>query len=247
VLVSATMYSRRITKALTIQCAEKQHAAAMAELQRKVFPTLSANELLTEKHFAEHISIFPEGQLVALLNGEVIGSTSTFRTKFPSHKHTFLEATGNLWLNTHDNEGEWLYGFDMGVDPDFRGIGLGRLMYKARGEICVDLGLEGQVIVGMPSGYGKVMSKVPFETYYDQMLNNIVFDPTVSMQMKMGFSPVAVISDYLVDPKCGNYGVLMTLAANNKVADPKLTANQISDKIIEILESREQLLDIAAN
>ena len=205
------MYERHLTRELRIQNATHNHAKAMGVLQKRVFPSLSPSELLTADHFAEHIRLFPRGQFVALLNDEVIGSTSTFRTQFPNSQHKFLEVTGNLSLSTHDENGDWLYGFDLGVDPDFRGLGLGRLLYRARSEMVERLGLKGQVIVGMPSGFGKVMGKMSFDDYYKQIITKAVFDPTVSMQMKMGFNPCGIIPEYLEDPKCGNFGVMMTL------------------------------------
>lgn len=232
------MYERHLTTALSIQNATADHAQAMAVLQKRVFPTLSATELLTADHFAEHIRLFRRGQFVALLNGEVIGSTSTFRTRFPNSQHTFLEVTGNLSLSTHDESGDWLYGFDLGVDPDFRGLGLGRLLYRARSEMALRLGLKGQVIVGMPSGFGKVMEKMSFDNYYKQIISKAVFDPTVSMQMKMGFSPCGIIPEYLEDPKCGNFGVMMTLPADQNVDEPKMNGDQIAAKIAESLAVR---------
>lgn len=236
------MYSLLLTDRLIIQNAAPRHANAMGRLQRRVFPTLSASELLTAEHFAKHIEIFPEGQFVILFDGVVIGSTSTFRTVYPKSRHTFLEATGNLWISSHNPEGEWLYGFDLGIDPDMQGLGLGRLLYRARSEICRKLGMAGQVIVGMPSGYGKLSSSLPFGDYYQQVIDQNVFDPTVSMQMRMGFEPQVVIPDYLEDPKGGNYGVMMTLPTEKIVAMPKMAAREIEARLVqmmgETLESR---------
>ena len=182
----ATKFIKKLTEKLIIRNAIASDARAMGDLQRRVFPTLSAAELLTQDHFSRHIEIFPEGQVVVMFGARLIASTSTFRCQYPSRDHTFLGITGNLSISTHDPMGAWLYGFDMGVDPALQGLGLGRYLYSAQQEIARSLNMRDQVIAGMPSGYGKVKATLPFDEYYTQLLDGEIFDPTVSVQMKMG-------------------------------------------------------------
>ena len=47
------------------------------------------------------------------------------------------------------------------------------------------------------------------EEYYAELLAGNRKDPTVSTQMKVGFKPIGLIPDYLNDPSCGNYGVML--------------------------------------
>lgn len=228
-----TMFLKKLSHNLLIRTARPSDGQAMADLQRRVFPTLSAAELLTEEHFRQHIETFPEGQVVVVHGSRLVASTSTFRCHYPSSAHTFLEITGNLSICTHNPQGEWLYGFDMGVDPALQGLGLGRYLYCARQEIARSLNMQGQVIVGMPSGYGKRSAYLPFDEYYRQLLSGEIFDPTISVQMKVGFEPEAVIANYLEDPKCGNYGVMMKLAVEKTVAAPALAAHELEGRIAQ--------------
>ena len=131
--------------------------------------------------------------------------------------HTFLEVSGNLWLTTHDPEGEWLYGLDMGVDPAYRGRGLAREMYRARHALARRLGLRGQMIVGMLNGYEPYASEMSIETYFEQLRNGMLNDPTISAQVKIGFEIVDLMPGYLDDPACGNAGALMILPAEKNV------------------------------
>lgn len=227
------MFLKKLSETLCVRNAIASDAGAMADLQRRVFPTLSAAELLAEKHFSRHIETFPEGQLVVMYGKRLIASTSTFRCRYPSPDHTFLGITGDLLIGTHDCSGEWLYGFDMGVEPALQGLGLGRYLYSARQEIARLLNMRGQVIVGMPAGYGKCSASLPFEEYYAQLLRGEIFDPTVSIQMKMGFEPEAVIADYLQDPKCGNYGVMMKLVIEKMVSAPALAGHELEARIAQ--------------
>jgi len=227
------MFLKQVTARLLVRNALLSDGRAMEDLQRRVFPTLSAAELLTEEHFCRLIEIFPEGQLVIVHGTQLIASTSTLRCRYPSTNHTFLGITGNLFIDTHDPMGEWLYGLDMGVDPALQGLGLGRYLYAARHEIAKSLNMRGQVIVGMPSGYGAVNDSLPFDEYYSRLLRGEIFDPIVSVQMKMGFEPEAVIANYLEDPKCGNYGVMMKLAVEKIVTAPTLTPCELETRIAQ--------------
>lgn len=56
-----------------------EHAKQQAELQEIVFPTLSAEELITEEKYKRHLEIFPEGQFIVLDGDRVIASCTTLR------------------------------------------------------------------------------------------------------------------------------------------------------------------------
>lgn len=183
----------------------------MAAVERLAFPTMSEQELMGPQHFAAHQTVFAEGQFVAALqSGRVVGVTSTFRSRFPNERHTFLEATGGLWLSTHDPLGDWLYGFEMAVDPEFRGRGLARRFYAARDELCRTLRLSGQVIVGLPNGYGPISGEISIDDYLTEVVNGSRVDPTLSVQLKMGFTAQMVIPEHVNDQRCANFGILMS-------------------------------------
>ena len=211
------MYQKELDNGIMLQQTQGQHAKALDTLQRIVFPTLADEERMSERHYLHHLEVFPAGQLVLLDGDEVIGMTSSIRYHFSLEDHTFLDVSDNLWFNTHEPDGDWLYGMDMGVHPDYRGRGLAREMYRARQEICSQLGLKGQIIVGMPNGYAQYAATMNLEEYFQQVVAGKIYDPTVSTQMRMGAEPQKLIHNYLDDPQCGNGGVLMILSVDKKV------------------------------
>ena len=200
-----------------IQNSRPEHARQLEALQRKVFPKLSENEILTEKHYLKHLEIFPEGQFVMLDGERVIGMSTTMRYHFSTQPHTFLEVSGNLWLTHHEPAGEWLYGLDVGIDPDYRRQGLAREIYRARQETARRLGLKGQITVGMMNGYGTVSHLMTPEEYFEKLRDGDITDPTVTVQQRLGFVIVNLMKNYLDDPTCGNCGVLMTLDAKHEI------------------------------
>src|SRR5690606_22754523 len=123
--------------------------------------------------------------------------------------HTFADVIQGGWLTSHQPAGRWLYGADVGTHPDFRKRGIARALYAARHEVVHRLGLAGQVTVGMPSGYGAVKHEVTAERYYAELVAGGRDDPTVSAQRKVGFELRGLIADYLDDPVCDGYGVVL--------------------------------------
>jgi GNAT superfamily N-acetyltransferase len=205
-----------IGNGLLLTNAKKKHAVHLEALQRVVFPTLSEEEIMLESHFKQYVDVFPEGQFVILHEGKVVASTSTMRCEFDFEhpNHTFLEFTGDLTLSTHQPNGAWLYGLDVMVAPEFRKKGLARAFYKARQKYVQSEKMLGQITAGMLNGYYPYQSKMTPEEYYERLKANDIYDPTVSTQVKIGWEIVGLIPDYLVDPQCGNYGVLMVLPAD---------------------------------
>lgn len=195
------------------------HASRLEELQKIVFPTLAPDELIRAEHYLHHLELFPEGQFVITDGENVIGMTTTMRSDFDfaDYHHTFKETIAGGWLTNHNPAGSWLYGLDIGIHPAYRGQGLARLLYRARHEIARQLGLKGQVTVGMMSGYGAVREQLSGEEYYRQLQEGLRKDPTLTPQMKIGFELMALIPEYVNDPVCGNYGILIRLDINKKV------------------------------
>jgi GNAT superfamily N-acetyltransferase len=207
---------RQLPEGLLLQQTQIYHVAQLEVLQKIVFPSLAADELLKAIHYLKHIELFPEGQLVITHGERVVGMTTTMRSNFDfDHcQHTFKETIAGGWMTNHNPNGEWLYGLDIGIHPDYRRKGLARYLYEARQQLAEKLGLRGQLTVGLLNGYGAVQHIITANEYYQELLENKRTDPTITPQMKMGFKPIALIPDYVHDPTCANYGVLMSWKVN---------------------------------
>jgi GNAT superfamily N-acetyltransferase len=194
-----------------------EHAERLEELQRIVFPTLADDQRFKAAHYRKHIELFPDGQFCVLDGERVVGMTSTIRLDLELGDHTFADIIQGGWLTSHRPDGRWMYGADVGTHPDHRGRGIARALYAARHRAVRRLGLDGQFTVGMPSGYGAVAHATSSEDYYAQVVAGTRRDPTVSVQMKIGFEPRRLIPGYIDDPVCGGYGVLLVLPAGRDV------------------------------
>ena len=212
-------YRRVLPDGLAIRSALPAHADALEQLQRDVFPTLADEQRFKAAHYRKHIELFPEGQMVGLDGNRVVAATATIRLHFDfgDRTHTFADIIQGGWLTSHQPDGAWLYGADIGVHPDYRGRGLAQALYAARQELVWALGLKGQVTAGMMSGFGAVKHRMSAESYYDGLVSGRLNDPTLSMQQKVGFEFRALLTDYLSDPVCDNYSVLIVLDAARDV------------------------------
>src|SRR6185436_960332 len=178
-------YYRRLADGVVVMQTRPEHAEPLEQLQRDCFPTLADVERFKAAHYRKHLELFPDGQFVALDGDRVIGATTTLRLHFDFDHvdHRFADIIQGGWLTSHEPEGDWLYGADIGVDPSFRNRGLGRALYAARQEVVWRLGLRGQVTAGMISGYGDKKSRMTAEDYYAGVVAGDIVDPTLTMQL----------------------------------------------------------------
>jgi GNAT superfamily N-acetyltransferase len=178
-------------------------------VQRACFPTLAAAELITAAHYAAHITRFPEGQLAVIerTTGQVVACSTDFRTSavdFVHIEHRYIEAVDNNWLGHHDPTGAWLYGADIGVLPAYRQRGLARRLYEARQALVRRLGLKGHVAGGLLRGFAQYKTAMSVADYVAAVVAGEIFDPTLSVQLKVGFTVHGIIQHYVDDPACDN-------------------------------------------
>jgi GNAT superfamily N-acetyltransferase len=182
-------------------------------IQRASFPDLAEHELAQKKHYLAQMKAFALGQHAILENatGRVVGSSSDLRVglDLSHYQHRFLEAVGDNFFSTHLPDGEWLYGADIGVLPEFRGLGLASLLYARRQTLVRELGLLGHVAGAMPKGYGALKHKLPIEEYVNDVITGELNDPVLSVQLRRGYRVFGIIPDYLEDASTDNYGVLI--------------------------------------
>src|SRR5688572_14788831 len=79
-----------------------------------------------EHHITKLLTIFPEGQLVILVDGKVVGSALSLivTNEQVLANHSYVDITGNYTFSTHNPSGEVLYGIDVFIHPEYRGLRL---------------------------------------------------------------------------------------------------------------------------
>ena len=196
---------------ITITNIKPEYASALAELQRICFPSLGAQELMNTAHFLKHCEIFPEGEFVAIKDQKVVGLGSGFfiQFDFENTHHTFREVIADGYYTNHDPRGEYYYGADISVHPDYRGMGIGRLLYQARKELVIRTNRRGIVAGGVLPGYPQYRQAMDIHAYVAQVVAGKLTDPTLSMQLRNGFEVRGMLENYIEDSNSDNWAALI--------------------------------------
>lgn len=170
----------------------------VASLSAKIYE--EANGISIEM-LAGQFSRFPEGQFVVEYDKEIIGHCATFIVKeeIAFADHSYSEITGGGFASRHDDEGEYLYGMEVVVDSNYRGLRVGQRLYNARKALCKELNLKGIVFAGRMPNYSKKRKKVKSpEDYIQKVIDNKIKDPVIGFQLKNGFKFIKILKEYLV-------------------------------------------------
>ncbi|MGY5354968.1 GNAT family N-acetyltransferase [Wenyingzhuangia sp. IMCC45467] len=158
------------------------------------------------------IDKFKEGQVVIKVNGQLAGCALSIIVNYEkfSDKHTYEEITANYTFNSHSNEGDMLYGIDVFIKPEFRGLRLGRRLYDYRKELCENLNLKGIIFGGRIPNYHKHAHRIKPKTYIEKVKRKEINDPVLNFQISNDFHPTKIMTGYLEgDTASNDFAVLM--------------------------------------
>jgi predicted amidohydrolase/ribosomal protein S18 acetylase RimI-like enzyme len=168
------------------------------------------------------INNYPEGQFVAVYEGKISGYCASMRIdeRVALAPHSWDEITNDGFGSRHDPTGDWLYGYEMCVDPDLRGVRIGQRLYDERKALAERLELKGMVLGGRMPGYARAKRKVGTpEAYIDEVLQRKIRDPIIGFQIKNGFEPIGVLKNYLPEDR-QSLGFAAHMVWRNPYVDP---------------------------
>lgn len=181
----------------------------VVEMQLKCFPGMKP---WTREQYSSQLSIFPEGQLCVAVDGVPVASASSLIVDFDLYSdwHDWKLVSDGGFIRNHDPGGDVLYGIEVMVHPDFRGMRLARRLYDARKQLCRERNLERIVIGGRIPGYREHMKKMSAREYVERVTRKDLYDPVLTTQLSNGFTLRRLISDYLPsDEDSGGYATHM--------------------------------------
>ena len=149
------------------------------------------NSYWKESHIQSLISKFPDGQVVIKINGQLAGCALSIivdYTQFDTH-HTYKELTGNYTFDTHNEAGDVLYGIDVFIKTEYRGLRLGRRLYDYRKELCENLNLRGIAFGGRIPNYHKYSETISPKEYIEKVKRKEIQDPVLNFQISNDFHP----------------------------------------------------------
>jgi len=201
---------------------------------------ISSYHTMPESYWKEHhiqtlVDVFPEGQAVIKVNGQIAGCVLSIiidHEKF-ENQHTYRKITGDYTFSTHDPAGDTLYGIDVFVHPEFRGLRLGRRLYDYRKQLCESLNLTGISFGGRIPNYHKYSATTTPKDYIEKVRSKEIHDPVLNFQLSNDFHPVKILKGYLDgDEASKEYAVLLKWH-NIYYEQPNLDAKQIK-KVVRL-------------
>ncbi len=170
------------------------------------------NSYWKEPQIKKLIDGFPEGQVVIKADNEIAGCALSIIVDYAKFgdKHTYKQITGNYTFSTLNLKGDVLYGIDVFIKPEFRGLRLARRLYDYRKELCEKLNLKEIVFGGRIPNYHKYADKMTPRTYIDRVKRKEIHDPVFNFQISNDFHPSKVLKNYLEeDGESMDYAVLL--------------------------------------
>lgn len=158
------------------------------------------------------IEKFPEGQVVVMADGEIAGCALSVIVDLKKLKlnHTYNDIAGDPEFKIHNPDGDVLYGIDVFIRPDFRGLRLGRRLYDYRKELCENLNLKSILFGGRMPNYHLHAATLTPKQYIARVRRREIEDPVLDFQMSNDFHPVRILKGYLEGDKAsGEFAVLM--------------------------------------
>jgi len=188
---------------LEVRQAKRSDISGIARLIERAYPNLPPYKL---GELRGQINNFPEGQFVAILDGEIVGYCASSRVTeaMAFASHDWEEISGNGFGTRHVPTGEWLYGYEMCVDPAQRGVRIGKRLYEARRALAEQLDLNGIVFGGRIPGYDRARRTKKAESpedYIDKVVDGKLRDPVIGFQIANGFQPIGVLRRYLPEDR----------------------------------------------
>lgn len=185
----------------------------LIELNNRAFPLMTEeNVVWSERQLANHLKLFPEGQIVAEVDGELVGAVASLIVpsgRDPYRTHTYAGITDGGYFHNHDASGDTLYGADVYVDPDWQGKGVGAALYEARRRVCRSLNLRRILAGGRVANYAENADKLSIEAYVEKVKSGELQDPVLSFQLREGFSVRGILRNYITDPMSLNHASLI--------------------------------------
>ncbi|WP_420852606.1 GNAT family N-acetyltransferase [Rubripirellula obstinata] len=168
----------------------------LVAIQKKCFGEM---EPWGKDQIESQLAQFPEGQLVVECDGRLVASSSCLLLDYDDDLewHDWKKTADSGYIRNHKPDGDTLYGIEIMVDPDFRGMRLSRRLYDARKDLCRSRNVEQMIVGGRIPGYHKFADKLKASEYVDRVVNKSIFDPVLTPQISNGFSLQGLLSNYL--------------------------------------------------
>lgn len=195
-----TTQKTSIIKKIKLRQITSQDYSQITELQLKCFPGMKP---WSEIQFKNILTTFSEGQHCITYGKKIIASSCSLIINMSDYSETasWSELTDSGNISNHDKYGDTLYGMEIMVDPDYRGMKLSRRLYDARKDVVKKYNLKRILIGGRLPNYHKHSNKLTVDKFVEKVTNKSLYDPVLTAQLSNGFSLKKILPNYLPNDK----------------------------------------------
>ena len=222
---------------LVLRTLRRSDFKAVKGIMDKVYSNMEGSWSADE--FSALLRKFPEGQIGIEDNGTLVAAALAIIVQYSDFgdRHTYAKITGNGKFDTHNPDGDTLYGVDVFVDPEYRSLRLGRRLYDARKELCENLNLRAMVAGGRIPGYAAYANDMTPAKYVEMVRNKEITDPILTFQLSNEFHVRKIIRGYLpYDSESKAFATLLEWLNVYYEEEEKLIGNQKSNVRIGIVQ-----------
>ena len=186
-------------------------ADELEQIELACFPMANPDDLLDADDIRAYAETFPEGYFVAMdgIRPVGMGAGIFIDFDFANPQHTIAGITGEHQCGNHDPDGDWYYGTDITVLPEYRGRGIGHMLYEARKDLVRAYGKKGIIAGGSIPGYFHHKATMSARDYVDRVVAGDLHDPTLTFQMENGFEVRGLLENYLEDEADDGWAALI--------------------------------------
>jgi len=193
------------------------------------------------------LRIFPEGQMVIEFDGRVVGSASSLIVDFEDYSdwHDWKHMADSGFIRNHDPEGDTLYGIEIMVHPEFRGLKLARRLYQGRRDLARRLNLARSIIGGRIPGYGKYADEMSAREYCERVTKRGLYDSVLTTQTANGFVLKRLIPNYFPnDVDSRGYATFLEWTNLDHIPDPRHQLRKVT--LVRLAAVQYQMRRIAS-
>ena len=191
-----------------VRLARLEDFAALGALHRAAAP-FSA---WSPKQLESQLHAFPEGQMVAVSDGQVVGASSCLVVPWDEYAahHTWREITGDGMFTTHDSDGRTLYCAEFAAETSRHGFGVARALLQAQRRLARRMNLRRIIATARLAGFAASREPVSPEQYAMRVIWGDIEDPGMRFLLAQGFQYCGILHGHRPeDAESGGHAALL--------------------------------------
>ncbi len=202
--------SAAVKKTIRVRRWREDDIANIVECQRLAYSDYPDSGMYDARIYQMQLAAFPEGQYLAECDGKVVGYATALIVHVDDDvRYEYNELTGNGTFSSHTPGGDTLYGADIAVVPNMRGMGVAQKLYDARRKLIRRYNLRRMLAFGRLTGFAEHAGTLTAHEYVDSVMRGDLRDPALNAHLRAGYRVAGVSLEIMRDEPSLNWATLL--------------------------------------